>query len=176
MQSKWLGIVGLALVLLAFIMFFMYRPSVDTTPVITEQDQVATSALSTTDMVMETWFTPLIPLQLGDTVLSASVADTPNERAQGLSGTPYLPQEVVKLFVFDYSFPWGFWMQDMNYPIDIIWLDEEKIVVHVVERVTPDSYPTSFTPPVSAKYVIETVAGFTAVHAVATGTVVTWGE
>jgi uncharacterized membrane protein (UPF0127 family) len=68
---------------------------------------------------------------------------------------------VAKVFIFDTAEKWSFWMKDMNYPIDIFWLDENGVVVHIEESVSPDTYPTqSFVPPVPALYVIETKAGF----------------
>ena len=48
----------------------------------------------------------------------------------------------------------------MNYPIDIIWLDKEGLVVHYKENVSPDTYPESFASPEPAWFVVETNAGF----------------
>lgn len=112
----------------------------------------------------------LVPITIGSQSRLASVADTLAERQLGLSGTPVLPPEIVKLFVFDSSSTWSFWMKDMQYPIDIIWLDEDKTVVHVVSEVSPDSYPQSFVPPVAARYVIETVSGFSEEYNISAGT------
>jgi uncharacterized membrane protein (UPF0127 family) len=119
-------------------------------------------------------YAPLIPLTLGGVELQASVAETIAQREQGLSSTPYLPAGVVKLFIFDESWPYSFWMKDMLYPIDIIWLDDEKMIVHIEHRVTPDTYPQSFTPPTAATYVIETNAGFAKAQGLATGTKASW--
>ena len=113
------------------------------------------------EAVIAKWFAPLTSFTLGRISLQASVADTEAEREQGLSDTPYIPAGIAKLFIFDSAQQWSFWMKDMKYAIDIFWLDENGHVVHIVESVTPDTYPnTSFAPPVPAKYVIETKAGF----------------
>ena len=124
--------------------------------------------------VIATWFAPLRPLTLGTEGLQASVADTDATRAQGLSGTPYLPTGVVKLFVFDTTALWSFWMKDMNYPIDIIWLDADKTVIHIESDLTPETYPQSFVPTTPAKYVIETQSGFTDINHITIGTKATW--
>ena len=106
-------------------------------------------------------FNNLVPFTLGRIPLLASIADTDAKRQLGLSNTTEIPDGVAKFFIFDTSEPWGFWMKDMNYPIDIFWLDDNGHVVHIVEEVKPDTYPdTTFAPPVPAKYVIETRAGF----------------
>jgi len=102
----------------------------------------------------------LIPIKIGTESRLASVADTVTKRQLGLSNTPALPDTIVKLFVFETSSTWGFWMKDMNYAIDIIWVDADKKVVYVAPLVSPATYPTLFKPPVPALYVIETVSGF----------------
>ena len=53
-------------------------------------------------------------------------------------------------------------MKDMNYAIDIIWVNEEGVVVHMAEGAAPESFPAMFVPEVPAKYVIETAEGFVA--------------
>jgi uncharacterized protein len=113
------------------------------------------------EKVIADWYAPLTSFTLGRISMQASIADTNAERAQGLSDTPYIPIGIAKVFIFETSEKWSFWMKDMNYPIDIFWLNENGYVVHVVENAAPDSYPEfSFVPPVPAKYVIETKAGF----------------
>jgi len=116
----------------------------------------------------------LIPIKLGDISLLASIADTNATRELGLSGTTYLPEDEVKLFIFETSEKWNFWMKDMNYPIDIIWLDEQKKVVHIENNVKSDSYPSYFLPPVPAKFVIETNAGFAEAKQILLGTEAEW--
>lgn len=92
--------------------------------------------------------------------VQASVAENWPDRIKGLSGTPYLPENVVKLFVFDSSGFHAIWMKDMNYAIDILWVDAESKIIHIEEKATPDSYPKMFVPETPAKYVIETPVGF----------------
>lgn len=106
------------------------------------------------------YFSPLVPMAIGGIAVEASVASTAEERATGLSGTPFLPSGVVKLFVFPEPDRWGIWMPDMRYPIDIIWLDEAARVVHIETQIHPDTYPETFFPYEPALYVIETNAGF----------------
>ena len=124
------------------------------------------------EMVTAEFFAPLVPMTIGGVAVEASVAATPEERRRGLSNTPFLPPDVVKLFVFDEPGEWGFWMRDMSYPIDIIWLDEAGEVVHIEAAVHPDTYPETFTPDVPALYVVETEAGFVAEHDIQIGTAV----
>ncbi len=122
------------------------------------------------EAVLAKWYAPLTPFTFGRITMQASIADTDAERAQGLSGTPYIPAGLAKVFVFDSAQQWSFWMKDMNYPIDIFWLDESGRVIHIVENASPDTYPQiSFVPPVPAKYVIETKAGFATENTIRVG-------
>ncbi|MEN9920176.1 MAG: hypothetical protein RL538_69 [Candidatus Parcubacteria bacterium] len=111
----------------------------------------------------------LIPIALGSTTVSASVADSMPERIKGLSGTPYLPEGVVKLFAFGTEGEHSIWMKDMNYPIDIIWVAKEGEIVHIEERISPETYPNSFASPTPAWYVIEANAGFVASSSIKKG-------
>ncbi len=86
---------------------------------------------------------------------AVSVADEPDERKQGLSGTPPLKQYEGKLFIFDEAAKHGIWMKDMLFPIDILWFDDQFTLIHVIENATPDSYPAIFAPPKDARFVLE---------------------
>lgn len=110
-----------------------------------------------------------VEARIGDTAVEASVADSVSERIKGLSGTPFLPDNVVKLFVFGAAGNHSIWMKDMNYAIDILWLDDEGLVVHIEENIAPETYPESFASPTLAWYVVEANAGFVAEHEISIG-------
>jgi uncharacterized membrane protein (UPF0127 family) len=107
---------------------------------------------------------------LGSTVVHAEVVDTDVLREKGLSGRTGLPQGEGMLFVFDHADTWGFWMKDMLFPIDMIWVGPQDIVVTIKSDVAPDSYPQSFYPTSPAIYVLEVPAGFAVQHGIADGT------
>lgn len=89
-----------------------------------------------------------------------SVARTADERERGLSGTDSLPSDRAMVFVFPKDDKWAIWMKDMKYPIDIVWLNSDKVVVHMVKNAQPSSYPkTQFEPPQNTRYVIELPSG-----------------
>lgn len=103
-----------------------------------------------------------VTIFVGDQSFTVSVADTPEERRQGLSGTEQLPEFVGKLFIFDEDERHGIWMKDMNYAIDILWFSADRQIVHIEENVQPDTYTDSrtiFRSPEPARYVLEVVAG-----------------
>ncbi len=116
----------------------------------------------------------IIPLFIGQRTLSVYVADNVELREKGLSGMASLPEGSGMIFVFEETGVKGFWMKDMKFPIDIIWLDEAKRVVFVKNSALPSSYPEVFAPAVSARYVLETPAGFAEENRVKIGDMVSF--
>lgn len=93
------------------------------------------------------------------TTFSVTVADTDSERQQGLSGVPGLPEGAGKLFLFDVPGQPAFWMKDMRFSIDIVWIDAHWKVIDISEHLSPDTYPQTFAPRAPVRYVLEVPAG-----------------
>ncbi|MEI6400481.1 MAG: DUF192 domain-containing protein, partial [bacterium] len=102
---------------------------------------------------------------INDTVFTVAIANTPALREQGLSNTTPLKQKQGMLFVFDKPDIHGFWMKDMSYPLDFIWINENKQIVSISENVYPESYPAVFYPNTAILYVLEVPAGNAAARA-----------
>lgn len=79
-------------------------------------------------------------------------------RELGLGGRDSLASTTGMLFVFDEPSRQGFWMKDMKFPIDIIWLDENFRIITVAADVLPSSYPTIFYPKEKSAFVLEVAA------------------
>jgi uncharacterized membrane protein (UPF0127 family) len=93
--------------------------------------------------------------------LTAELMVTDEERARGLMFRDALPRDRAILFVFEEAEFESFWMKNCRFPIDMVWLDAERRVVHVAERVPPckrDPCP-SYRPLRRALYVVEMNAG-----------------
>lgn len=98
-------------------------------------------------------------IAINDKTFDALVADTVALQEKGLGDRAYLPANEAMVFVFDKPDFYGFWMKDMEFSIDMIWLDALGKVVWTEKNVSPDTYPKSFFPKMSASYVVETNAG-----------------
>lgn len=96
---------------------------------------------------------------LGNVPLWAEVAGTEEKRREGLSGREPLKEGQGMLFIFDEPDFHGIWMKDMNFPIDIVWIDEEFNIVDIKSNAKPESYPEIFRPARKSLYVVETMAG-----------------
>jgi uncharacterized membrane protein (UPF0127 family) len=108
-------------------------------------------------------------INIGGVNLTAEIASTPDEQEQGLSGRASLASTSAMLFVFQTPAEVPFWMQEMNFSLDIIWLDAEKRVVTIWPDLSPSTYPETFAPSSPAMYVLEVNAGFAASHSLKVG-------
>lgn len=104
----------------------------------------------------------VVPLTLpSGKVLQVEVMVEDQDRAMGLMFRPSLSEERGLLFLFENLDFHGIWMKNCRFPIDIVWLDETKQVVHVAENTPPcKSEPCPVYAPLRrAAYVIEINAG-----------------
>ena len=111
-------------------------------------------------------------LSIGSNTFQVEIADTPEKRQQGLSGRSALADGSGMFFTFDKPGQYGFWMKDMNFPIDIVWIDENYSIVDIDENLLPETYPKVFYPDQPIKFVLEVPAGTVDKYRIATGTVV----
>lgn len=107
--------------------------------------------------------------------LAADIAETNDQRTLGLAVKDTLNENEAMLFVFSTERAHSFWMKNMKFPIDIIWLDADKEVVHIENSLVPclpDSSCQTYEPNADSLYVLETVAGFAQKYNVTEGTLV----
>ena len=88
-----------------------------------------------------------------------AIADTDELQQKGLSGHDPLGEDGGMLFVFDRPAAYGFWMKDMNFPIDIIWLNSDKEIIKISNDIKPESFPEQFCPESPVQHVIELQSG-----------------
>ena len=112
-------------------------------------------------------------LTIGSTTVQAEVEDTDASREQGLSGRTSLADGTGMLFVFDTPGKYGFWMKDMNFSIDMLFVDASGTIVTIAPNASPAGYhldpPQVFYPASDVQYVLEVPAGFAAAHNVKVG-------
>ena len=81
---------------------------------------------------------------------------------QGLSGRESLPKSSGMLFIFKTIAKHSMWMPDMNFALDIVWLDEHFSVSHVTYASEPcisRTYCPSYSSVYQVLYAIEMNAG-----------------
>ena len=108
----------------------------------------------------------LLPsVAIGEASWPVELAVTPEERSQGLSGREVLPEGSGMLFVYEGDQHLSFWMRDMNFPLDMVWIDSSCHVVDVTRDVPIPEPGQSlsdlprFSPSQPARFVLEINAG-----------------
>jgi uncharacterized protein len=114
------------------------------------------------------------PLQVGTQTIMVEVRDNDDERRLGLSGRPPLKDDQGMLFDFRDSkitTP-GFWMKDMKFDIDIIWIKNGRIIGITKNAQRPlsnqDNLPRYY-PPSEIDMVLEVLAGWSNRHNIKVG-------
>jgi uncharacterized membrane protein (UPF0127 family) len=100
---------------------------------------------------------------------SVEIAKTEMELERGLSLHVPLKDDQGMLFIFQTGGMYGFWMKDMLFPLDIIWIDSNLQIVHIEKNLSPDSYPKIFYPGAKSLYVLEIPAGQADILQIKTG-------
>lgn len=94
----------------------------------------------------------------------------PAGMAQGLSYRDSLCPQCGMLFVFEKAGPQSFWMPDMRFSLDMIFLDEEFKVVDVAQNMEPcGEVCVPYQSKQYAMYVLEVNGGFVEAHGVEEG-------
>ncbi|HVU06320.1 MAG TPA: DUF192 domain-containing protein [Candidatus Paceibacterota bacterium] len=118
-----------------------------------------TTATSTHATALSDERYPHAEVTIGGKAFDALVADTEELKDLGLGDRKGLEKDQAMLFPFDEPSYLGFWMKDMLFSIDMLWLDADLRVVSFESNVSPKTYPKAFFPPKPAQYVIELSAG-----------------
>ncbi len=99
-------------------------------------------------------------IKLPEAVLDIEIAHTKEKLEMGLSNRTSIGEKEGMFFVFDVMGQYAFWMKDMRFPLDIVWISDEGRVVYLAENVEPKTYPKKiFKNEAYAKYVLEMKAG-----------------
>lgn len=102
---------------------------------------------------------------LGSVPFRVELAITSQQRIQGLSGHPPIAPDEGMLFVFERAGRHSFWMKEMLFPLDMIWIDAECTVVHITRNAPPQAPEQAladlprYGPTVPVLYVLEINAG-----------------
>ena len=101
-------------------------------------------------------------VRIAQIVIPVEVARSSTEVQKGLSGRETLPENAGMLFVFERPARYRFWMPDMHFPLDIIWINKGH-VAGIEKNIPPladKKQPIFYTPQEPVRFVLETNAGF----------------
>ncbi len=112
----------------------------------------------------------LRPFKIGDSTVYVAIADNEASRELGLGGRTGLAPDEGMLFIFPKEGEYPFWMKDMKFSIDILWLANDGSILYIASSVAPETYPKTFAPSSGlARYVLELSAGYSVAHNIKVG-------
>lgn len=99
-------------------------------------------------------------VQVNGASFNTEVPTNQTEFDKGLGGRPCILSNQAMLFPFKQPGQYAFWMKDMKFPIDIIWISADHKVVAMEVNEQPSTYPDKFVNEKQrpAQYVLETKA------------------
>jgi hypothetical protein len=100
-------------------------------------------------------------LVINEQKIKVDIAATPEKRTRGFAGYEYLPDGTGFLYVFDEPDFYSFWLKDVTFPIDIVWISYYHDVVDIAAYLTPQTSPKILEPKKPAKYILILPAGAT---------------
>ena len=104
-------------------------------------------------------------VRVDQTDIPVELAVNPEERIRGLSGRASLSTGTGMLFIFEVEGRLRFWMREMEFPLDMIWIGAKCQVVDISVDVPPPEPETSlndlprYSPSAPAMYVLEINGG-----------------
>jgi uncharacterized protein len=101
---------------------------------------------------------------VGGVNLITSLSTTPDAQSKGLAIRDSLNENEGMLFIFETPQKYSFWMKDMKFPIDIIWINQDGKIVHIEKDLPPCVFLLpcpSYAPKDDSLYVLEVVSNFT---------------
>ena len=118
---------------------------------------------------------PVDKILVGGVPLTVEIAADPASRARGLGERDGLAPGAGMLFVFDQPQPLSFWMKNMRFCLDIIWI-ENGAIQGAAEQVCPEPAGTAdadlahYFSPAPVTYALEVPAGWLAANGLGVGT------
>lgn len=114
-----------------------------------------------------------VQITINNVNLQADVALSSEEQTKGLSIKDSLKSNEGMIFPYESPQTLSFWMKDMKFPIDIIWIDSDKTIIHIENNLQPCSSEVlcpTYKPNDDSMYVLETVGGFAEKYDIVRGT------
>jgi len=101
-----------------------------------------------------------------DNCVTAEVVSKLQDMELGLMNRPGMKQDHGMLFVFDSDGQRAFWMKNMHFSLDILWINREGRIVYIGRNIpacSADPCPV-YAPAEAARWVLELNSGYTASH------------
>lgn len=121
---------------------------------------------------------PIKELIVGGSQLTIEIADTLATQRQGLSGRDKLDFDRGMLFVYEDKQIRNYWMKDMKFPLDVLWITDDKVVglQENIQFMQDRASVERFRSKQAVDKVLEVQAGWIAKNGVKIGDMVDFGQ
>lgn len=101
-------------------------------------------------------------MKVGEVEVKVMIRDTMEGRSKGLSGYEKLEEDEGMLFVFPVLGKYGFWMKEMKFDLDVLWIKDDKVVgiIEGVKAPKEGESPVRFKPETMVNKVLEVNSGW----------------
>ncbi len=107
--------------------------------------------------------------------INIEIANTQTTIMRGLMDRDSLKMDHGMLFIFDDEEQRTFWMKNTRFPLDILFIGENKKILYIAEYTTP--YSTNPIPGFyPARYVLEVNAGYCHLHGIIPGVLIDYSS
>ncbi|MDH5463868.1 MAG: DUF192 domain-containing protein [Nitrosopumilus sp.] len=131
------------------------------------------------DSKLESVEFPRGTIKIDEIPIEVQIADSEPRRVRGLMFQDQLPYDQGMIFVFEQPGLYRIWMLNMQFPLDMIWFDEDGKIVHMEKDVPPCKSALEITtcqsiiPDNESLYVLEVTSGFIDLHHITEDSVLT---
>jgi uncharacterized membrane protein (UPF0127 family) len=100
--------------------------------------------------------------------IAVEIAEKDQDRQRGLMYRTSMPDDHGMIFWFEEKSNHSFWMHNTCIPLDMLYIDDDGLIVGIEEN-TPTLSDDTFEVGCESKYVLEVNAGWTRAHGVTAG-------
>lgn len=98
-------------------------------------------------------------ITVADKKIEVEIAQSPEQRQQGLGNRTSLPKDQGMLFLFPRKDYYRFWMKDMRFSLDFLWIDQ-NVIVDLTQNISEIDQKKNYQPKFPVDKVLELNAGF----------------
>lgn len=98
-------------------------------------------------------------MSIGGIPFTLEIADTRLKQIRGLTRREAIQENYGMVYVLDAPSRYAYWMKDMFFATDVVWLDAFYRVIDLEAGITPETYPKIYEPDQPALFVLELPAG-----------------
>lgn len=110
---------------------------------------------------------------LGTEAVKMDTLETKQEQMKGYTNRKRPPDNHGFLYVLDKPSRYAYWMKNMLFSTDVVWLSADFRVVDLKAAIAPETYPDQIFEPVQpASYMLEFADGFIPRHGIEIGDVI----